>query len=118
MSLMYQMLTQVVTQRNSKPRFRMGTRTKRAVDTPRLRRERSHHEDIASQFLRALESVGISQSELARRVGVPRAGISRDLRGGLNDAKLPRLRRLAEAIGYDVKVVIRRMSVAKDKARR
>jgi|SRR5579862_9060397 len=58
--------------------------------------------ELEQQFIDAMEDQQVTASELARRVSAKRATVSRDLHGGLSEAKLGRVRRLADAIGYDV----------------
>lgn len=62
---------------------------------------------VPAAFRRVLRASGFSQVELAERVGVTPAAISRDLKHGLRKAQLDRLQRLASAIGYDVVVFLR-----------
>lgn len=64
--------------------------------------------DVDEQFRLALAREGITQAEFARRIGGSAAGVSRDLSGGLREAKLNRLRRLADAISYELLVTLRR----------
>jgi hypothetical protein len=61
---------------------------------------------LENQFADALQLESVSASELARRVDAKRAGISRDLHGGLSRAKLPRIAELAEALDHDVVVLL------------
>lgn len=57
---------------------------------------------LEQQFFEAMEELGVSAAELARRTKRKPAAISRDLAGGFSAAKLGRLREMADAIGYDV----------------
>jgi len=69
---------------------------------------------LEQQFLDAMQEEHISAAELARRTNRKPAAISRDLGGGLSDAKLGRVREMAAAFGYDVVAVL----VPKDPKRR
>ncbi len=57
---------------------------------------------LEQQFTDAMEAQNISGAELARRTKSKPAAISRDLAGGLSAAKLGRVRKMADAVGYDV----------------
>jgi hypothetical protein len=74
--------------------------------SPPLRKS-ANPPDIAAQFRDVLRKEGITQSELAARIGGTPAGVSRDLKGGLREAKLHRLKRLADAISYEVVITLR-----------
>lgn len=72
---------------------------------------RAKPRDVATLFRETLRKEGISQAEFATRIKGTPAGVSRDLNGGLCDAKLKRLERLAKAISYEVVVTLRRKAV-------
>jgi hypothetical protein len=59
------------------------------------------------QFLNLLESGEMSLADFARKVGVPRANITRDLsQQGIRNATLPRVSRMAEVVDADFVPVI------------
>ncbi len=62
--------------------------------------------DARSIVLEARLAAGISQRELARRSGVPQAGISR-IENGLASPRAETLDRILRACGRDVQVVVR-----------
>lgn len=85
---------------------------KNHVEKRSLRNSATAHNGVSpakvpAEFRRALRASGVSQVELAERVGVTPAAISRDLKHGLQKAQLDRLQRLANAIAYDVVVLLR-----------
>jgi transcriptional regulator with XRE-family HTH domain len=50
----------------------------------------------------AMESAKMTPADLARLLAVPRSTVSRDLKGGLSNAKLGRVRAIADKLNYDV----------------
>jgi hypothetical protein len=59
------------------------------------------------QFLNLLESGEMTLADFARRTGVPRANITRDLsQQGIRNATLPRVSRMAEVVDADFVPVI------------
>ncbi|HEY1977699.1 MAG TPA: hypothetical protein VGG89_14190 [Candidatus Baltobacteraceae bacterium] len=69
---------------------------------------------LEQQFIDAMDEQKITAAELAKRVKSKPASISRDLHGGLSEAKLGRVRKLADAVGYDVVTLL----MPRDPARR
>lgn len=58
--------------------------------------------DLEVQILSALEQGEMTLADLARKMGVPRSNISRDLsQGRINKARLPRIIEVANAVGAD-----------------
>jgi len=54
---------------------------------------------IEVQLLTALERLGLTYEQLAKQLHTSRGNISRDLQGGIADAKLGRIRRMAHELG-------------------
>jgi hypothetical protein len=50
----------------------------------------------------AMNAANLTPADLARLLSVPRSTISRDLKGGLSNAKLGRVRAIADKLNYDV----------------
>jgi hypothetical protein len=50
----------------------------------------------------AMDAAKMTAADLARMLSVPRSTISRDLKGGLSNAKLGRVRAIADKLNYDV----------------
>jgi hypothetical protein len=63
-----------------------------------------HLISIEEQVLTAMAERRVTPAQLARRLERPASTITRDLKGGLSEAKLGRLRRYAEALGYELVV--------------
>lgn len=57
---------------------------------------------LEDQISRAMESEGVSATQLAERIKAGKATISRDLRGGLTRANYQRIVSMASALNHDV----------------
>jgi hypothetical protein len=79
---------------------------KESRQSPRTKRSAEMWPTVEEQLSQAMQRQGVSSAELARRAGVPRAGVCRDLKGGLSAAKLGRLHEIADAVRHDVFVCI------------
>jgi Cro/C1-type HTH DNA-binding domain len=76
---------------------------------PERARRIDHYRDLISieeQVLTAMAERHMTPAQLARRLDRPASTITRDLKGGLSEAKLGRLRRYAEALGYELIVLL------------
>lgn len=63
------------------------------------------NEDIRAAFRAALKAENVSQSELARRAGVPRQNVSRALAGDDPQGKVPPIWvKMLDALGYELTV--------------
>jgi transcriptional regulator with XRE-family HTH domain len=71
----------------------------------------SNKDDLDNEFellesiIKARESAGLTQEELAKRIGTKQPALSRLERGGFQKANIETLRKIAEAL--DVKLVIK-----------
>jgi hypothetical protein len=79
---------------------------KESVQSTLARRSTPIWPTLEEQMSQAMQRQGVSSAELARRVGVPPAGVCRDLKGGLSAAKLGRVQEIADAVRHDVFVCI------------
>ncbi len=61
--------------------------------------------ELLESIIKARESVGLTQEELAKRIGTKQPALSRLERGGFQKANIETLRKIAEAL--DVKLVIK-----------
>jgi predicted XRE-type DNA-binding protein len=57
---------------------------------------------LEMQFRRAMESQDVSPARLAEMLEVAPSSVSRDLNGGLSDAKLGRLRAMAKHLNHEL----------------
>jgi len=55
--------------------------------------------ELLESMLKAREKAGISQSELARRMGIKQPALSRLERGGISKASVETLKKIAKALG-------------------
>jgi transcriptional regulator with XRE-family HTH domain len=67
-------------------------------------------EDVTSQIQHLMDREGVSRSELARRLGSSRQGVSLQFERGVRTLAV--LARCADAIGYEPAVMFRRKSEA------
>ena len=65
--------------------------------------------EILDKIEAEMKKTGMSQAELGRMVGVERTDINKYLRGSNTAISLERLIEMAEAVGLEVKVTIKRM---------
>jgi hypothetical protein len=87
----------------------LTTLEERLRQDPDVARRMDVHLDalrLEQQFVDAMRRRSITSADLARLVNRKPAGISRDLAGGLSEAKLGRVREMANAVGYDVVAVL------------
>lgn len=61
--------------------------------------------ELMESMLKIREKTGISQSELARRMGVKQPALSRLERGGISKASIETLKKIADAL--DVRLVVK-----------
>jgi ribosome-binding protein aMBF1 (putative translation factor) len=61
--------------------------------------------ELLESIIKARESAGLTQDELAKRIGTKQPALSRLERGGFQKANIETLRKIAEAL--DVELVIR-----------
>jgi ribosome-binding protein aMBF1 (putative translation factor) len=61
--------------------------------------------ELLESIIKARESAGLTQEELAKRIGTKQPALSRLERGGFQKANIETLRKIAEAL--DVKLVIK-----------
>jgi hypothetical protein len=61
---------------------------------------------LENQISRAMESEGVSATQLAEKVKAGKATISRDLRGGLARANYQRIVSIATALNHDVVTLV------------
>ena len=61
--------------------------------------------EILDSIIKARESAGLTQEELAKRIGTKQPALSRLERGGFQKANLETLRKIADAL--DVKLIIK-----------
>lgn len=61
--------------------------------------------ELLESLIKAREKAGITQEELAQRIGTKQTAISRWEQGGFNNATLSTLKKIAEAL--DTRLVIR-----------
>lgn len=82
-----------------------STLFEREMSNPEIR-ERVESEragiSLELQVRAAMNAANVTPADLARMLSVPRSTISRDLKGGLSNAKLARVRAIADKLNYDV----------------
>jgi transcriptional regulator with XRE-family HTH domain len=61
--------------------------------------------EVVESIIQAREKAGLTQEQLAKRIGTKQPALSRLERGGFNRATLETLRKIAEAL--DVRLVVR-----------
>jgi len=61
--------------------------------------------ELLESIIKARESAGLTQEELAKKIGTKQPALSRLERGGFQKANIETLRKIAEAL--DVKLVIK-----------
>ena len=61
--------------------------------------------EVLESIIKAREKAGLTQEQLAKRIGTKQPALSRLERGGFNRATLETLRKIAEAL--DVRLVVR-----------
>jgi ribosome-binding protein aMBF1 (putative translation factor) len=61
--------------------------------------------EVLESIIRAREKAGLTQEQLAKRIGTKQPALSRLERGGFNRATVETLRKIAEAL--DVRLVVR-----------
>ena len=67
--------------------------------------------DLLDSMIKAREKTGISQAELARRIGTKQPAIARLERGGFANATVDTLRKIADAL--DMRLVVKLQKKAK-----
>jgi len=63
--------------------------------------------DLPSALVKARIAAGLTQRQLAERLGVAEQAVQRDEAGGYGRAEFGRLQRVAEALGLEVEGVVR-----------
>lgn len=65
-------------------------------------------EKLTSVILKEMEKKGLSQGEVARMIGLDRRNVNKILRGTERGVSIDQLVRIANGIGLDVDVIIKR----------
>lgn len=65
-------------------------------------------EKIISSIIKEMERKGLSQGEVARMIGLDRRNVNKTLRGTERGVSIDQLVRIANGIGLDVDVIIKR----------
>ncbi len=65
-------------------------------------------EKILIEIEKEMERIGMSQGELGRQIGVERYNINKYLRGSNTSVSFERLLEMAEVVGLDIDVVVKR----------
>jgi len=60
-------------------------------------------------ILKEMKVHGISQAELARKIGLDRTNVNKTLRGTERGVTIEQLIRLANGVGLDVEVIIKKL---------
>jgi predicted XRE-type DNA-binding protein len=63
-----------------------------------------------------IETIGLTQTQAAERMGLSQPDVSRLLRGQFRDVSVERLMRMLTRLGYDVDIVVRSRAKARRKA--
>jgi predicted XRE-type DNA-binding protein len=90
---------------DSRKRRSASTLFDREMSKPKIRELVDAEQEVISlelQFRRAMEAADVSPARLADMLDVPASSVSRDLNGGLSNAKLGRLRAMASKLNYEI----------------
>lgn len=64
--------------------------------------------DLISAVLKAVENLGVTHAEVAKRSGLPRSAVTGILSGSLQKVTLDRILRLIEAVGLTVETRVKK----------
>ena len=65
---------------------------------------------LVSRIQDAIDERGLTQKETGKILGIGQPDVSRMLRGNFRDLSIERLMRFAQALGYEVEIVVRKGS--------